>query len=95
MIYPVFSTFELRIQNVNSGAAGEVTINLGSYKPSLSIKKASYISGVFDSSGNKNPRMPYCEVNSNSPTITSKSMTISASSNNEITVSAKTKLMQL
>ena len=96
MKHYVNDTSELRITHNNSSKVGEITIQLGIMNPIVIVKNSAYISGVYDSTtGKKNPGMPYCEIDAKVPTIKDERKAISSSTQNEMTLTLKTKLKQL
>lgn len=92
MIYTATGTDAIQLQLITSSGAGEATLTLGPIKSSIScLEKVSYIDGVYDSSGNKNPRGPVFIYDSYKPIIKNNFRSITTSSSAEITLQLKTK----
>tara|TARA_R100000458_G_C8277205_1_gene252695 strand:- start:473 stop:760 length:288 start_codon:yes stop_codon:yes gene_type:complete len=95
MTYYAPPTYSLDIMQNNSSGTSEVNITLGLTGPTITLVNATDILGVYNSSGKKNPIMPYCEVDNKVPTLTDSWIAISASADNELTLNLKTNLSQI
>ena len=95
MKYFVAPASSLQIAKKNSSNTANIIIKLGLTGPDITLINNAYVSGVYNSSGKKNPGMPYCELSEKKPTITDDWVSISANSKNQLTLNLKTKLKQL
>jgi len=91
MGYSAVNTQAIQIEHI----APEVTIVLHPVNPYLTIKPPSFISGVYDVDGNKNPRLPMCNIDNDKSTILDNIKTISATDGGEITIQLKTEYNEI
>ena len=91
MNYTSIDTQAVQLHCESSNGYGEVTINLHITKPTISVKKSAYISGVYDTSGNLNPLPPKIIVDTYKPAILNNIKTISVTENSQVTLKLNTK----
>tara|TARA_Y100001963_G_C6549744_1_gene339294 strand:- start:326 stop:604 length:279 start_codon:yes stop_codon:yes gene_type:complete len=81
------------IQIENSDVS-EVTITLHTFKPKITIKNPSYISGVYNDNGDSVTKLPVIYVDSYDSTIINKKQFVSLSEQSEVTLKLNTKLIK-
>lgn len=95
MKYFVAPTSSLQIAKKNSSNTANITIKLGLTGPDIILSNNAYVSGVYSSSGKKNPGMNYCEIDNKIPTLTDEWLSISNTTANQITLNLTTNLTQI
>ena len=87
MNYTIIDTQAIQIHH----ASTEVTINFHLVNPYVTVKNSSYISGVYDASGNRNLRLPACSVDGYDVNLLNNVRQVSATQGGEITLKLDTK----
>ena len=95
MKYFVAPASSLQIAKKNSSNTANIIIKLGLTGPDITLINNAYVSGVYNSSGKKNPGMNYCEIDNKVPTLADEWLSISSTTTNQITLNLTTNLSQI